>query len=128
MKSLVYIRTALASLALAAAIGGSVANAAPSDGQTVNIDNLAFAPGDVTIPAGSTLAWTNLESGVPHTTTSLDGVWDSGVLATGASFSQTFAQAGDFAYQCSIHPSMRGVIHVTDSATANSVPAATSGY
>jgi plastocyanin len=41
-----------------------------------------------------------------------DGSFDSGSLATDATFSQTFDAAGTFAYHCTIHPSMTGTITV----------------
>jgi plastocyanin len=78
----------------------------------VSIDAFAFAPADVSVAVGATVAWTNFQGGVKHTATSLDGVWDSGVLSTNDSFGFAFSQAGDFAYQCDIHPSMHGIIHV----------------
>jgi plastocyanin len=112
------LRTAVvASLALAAVVGGSAVQAAPAD-QNVSIDRFAFSPAEVTVGVGTSVVWTNQQSGVPHTSTSLDGLWDSDVLATNKTFSFTFNQSGDFAYQCDIHPSMRGVVHVTADTSA----------
>ncbi len=79
---------------------------------TVTINDFAFSPAEVVVLAGVAVIWTNAQNGVPHTTTSLDGVWDSGRLATGDAFLFTFDQAGTYAYQCTIHPPMRGTVRV----------------
>jgi plastocyanin len=60
---------------------------------------------------GTTVTWTN-DDGVNHTVTSDQGAFDSGPLATGQTFSQTFNQAGTFTYHCTIHPSMQGTVVV----------------
>jgi plastocyanin len=80
---------------------------------TVQANNFSFSPSDVTVNVGDTVQWV-FEQGV-HTTTSLDGLWDSGNLSAGSTFQFTFNQAGDFHYKCSLHFSccnMAGVVHV----------------
>jgi plastocyanin len=112
------IRHALVSgAALAIVIGAPAAQAATTD-QSVSVDAFAFTQADATLPVGARLTWTNAQNGVPHTATSLDGIWDSGVLSTNDTFGFTFDQTGDFAYECSIHPSMRGIVHVVANADA----------
>lgn len=59
----------------------------------------------ITIGTGATVTVTN-NDGTDHTWTSDDGAFDSGVLASGASFEFTFEEAGEFSYHCEIHPSM----------------------
>jgi plastocyanin len=108
--------------AVFAAPGDHVAQA--SD-QGVSIDSFAFAPADVTVPVGATLTWSNAQSGIPHTSTSVDGLWDSGVLSTGDTFNFTFNQVGDFSYQCNIHPSMHGIVHVSGGASTDGSAIAT---
>lgn len=122
----------LGSLAPIAIFSASATEAAPNDQaaptptQSVRIDSFAFGPAEVSIPVGTTLAWSNAQTGVPHTTSSGDGVWDSGILSTGDTFNFEFDQAGDFAYQCNIHPSMHGIVHVlADAGTQASVGATT---
>ena len=113
--------TVFAALTLAAVAATPVALAATPDqsgDQSVTIDNFAFAPAGLSVPVGATLTWTNVQDGVRHTTSSLDGTWDSGVLSSGDSFAFTFTTVGDFAYQCNIHPSMKGVVHVIDNSAA----------
>jgi plastocyanin len=41
-----------------------------------------------------------------------DGAFRSDRLGSGATFSQTFAKAGTFAYHCAIHPGMTGTVTV----------------
>jgi plastocyanin len=78
----------------------------------VGIENFSFTPGDLVVSVGTTVEWQNRASGTSHTTTAVDGEWDSGVLEAGGSFSQTFTEAGAFDYFCSIHPAMTGTITV----------------
>lgn len=86
----------------------TVAAAAPL---AVTIAGFAFDPADVTVPVGTTVTWTNRD-GAPHTITSEDGTWESGNLGEGASFTFTLDTPGEYAYYCSIHPSMEGTIRV----------------
>ncbi|HZU06152.1 MAG TPA: cupredoxin domain-containing protein [Chloroflexota bacterium] len=61
-----------------------------------------FLPADLTVPVGTTLTWTN-RGRATHTVTSA-GVWDSGPLRPGQSWSAVFAVPGTFEYRCTIHP------------------------
>jgi plastocyanin len=110
------IAALVASVALVVVAGASSAGAAP-EAPVVTIDNFAFAPVEISIPAGTTLTWTNQQA-ARHTTTSDTGVWDSDVMARDQSFAFTFDQAGDFAYHCDIHPEMLGVVHVVAAVAA----------
>jgi plastocyanin len=66
----------------------------------------------MTVKAWSTVTWTN-EDTARHTITADDGSFDSGSIGSGATYQQTFATAGTFAYHCAIHPSMTATITVT---------------
>lgn len=66
----------------------------------------------LTIKAGTTVTWTNDDPGVAHTVTSVDGLFDSGFLNEGDSWSYTFDDPGEFEYLCSPHPWMRAKIIV----------------
>lgn len=104
----------------AAALFGSHPTRAQA-AQQVTIQNYAYGPPSVTIPVGSTVTWTNQDSGVDHTTTSDASsavAWDSGNLAPGAAYSVTFTQPGTFTYHCSIHPFMTGTIVVQGAGNA----------
>ena len=83
-------------------------------GIRVTIADSAFSPSKIEVQTGTTVTWTN-DDAVPHTVTSTrsddvdsatSGLFDSGTLQTGESFSYTFTKAGDYPYECTIHASM----------------------
>ena len=78
----------------------------------VEIKDTAFNPTTITVKAGDKVTWTNNDS-FAHTVTLDDNSVDSGNLAGGATFDNTFATAGTFAYHCKIHSSMHGTVTVT---------------
>jgi plastocyanin len=76
-----------------------------------------FSPGNLTVKVGSTVTWVNMDP-VAHTVTSSSvpsgaSTFDSGVILFGYSYNHKFSQAGVYRYYCTIHPSMIGVITVT---------------
>ncbi len=77
----------------------------------VNIDNFSFGPVELTVPARTTVTWTNRDD-IPHTIVSTDNAFKSKVLDTDEKFSFTFNKAGTFSYFCSIHPKMTGKVTV----------------
>ncbi len=87
----------------------------PSASVPVTIENLEFNPVTITVSAGSTVKWTNLDN-VPHdvTTTGQAPVpFTSATLRKGDSYEHTFTQPGTYNYYCSIHPFMKGTVVVT---------------
>ena len=73
-----------------------------------------FAPGSITIPAGTTVTWQN-DSVIGHTVTSREaGFMSSGMLDHGERFSQTFDEPGTFRYACDPHGWMTGSITVVE--------------
>lgn len=90
---------------------GEPAGSPAAAGGSVTIKDLSFQPNALTVPVGSTVTWTNNDS-TQHTVSADDGSFDSGILQQGATFSQTFATAGTFAYHCNIHDTMTGTITV----------------
>lgn len=83
------------------------------EGVEVAIVDFAYAPGTITIKVGTTVTWTN-EDNVGHTATSDDGVFDSGMLGKGSSYSYTFTTTGTYGYLCAPHPYMVATIVVTE--------------
>jgi plastocyanin len=75
-----------------------------------------FEPAEITVPVGSTVVWKN-DGQQPHTVTADDNSFDSPNVSPGGTWQRTFAAAGDFAYHCSPHPWMKGVVRVTGAAT-----------
>ena len=92
---------------------------APDD-EPVTIVDLAFSPADVEVPSGTTVTWHN-EGAAMHTVTAEDGSFDSGFLASGATWSRTFGDAGTYAYVCSLHPGMAGRVVVAPASAAGSL-------
>ena len=77
----------------------------------IDIQGYAFSPSSITINVGDTIVWTNYDS-ASHTVTSNDGLFDSGGISTGNTFSFTFTSAGTFNYYCTPHPGMTGSVTV----------------
>jgi len=93
----------------AAADAGAAASA---QSVAVEIKDFAFNPPEITVPVGGSVTWTN-DDGTPHTATGLDRkVLQSGPIAPGESFTQTFDTAGTFDYFCEFHANMKGSIVV----------------
>jgi plastocyanin len=88
----------------------STAAAAPN-GPAVTIDNFAFSPAALTVPAGTTVVWTNHDD-LPHNIVERSQKFRSKALDTDDSFSYTFADAGTYEYFCGLHPKMVGKIIV----------------
>jgi plastocyanin len=89
------------------------AGSAGASGFGVSIVYRAFQPPNLTIDAGDTVTWTN-RSLMAHTVTATAGMFDSGRLDAGASFSVAFPTPGTFIYGCTIHPTMKGRVTVRD--------------
>ncbi len=107
----------VAGAALLLAIGSSHVEAAPlAAARSVAIQDFAFVPASITVNAGDTVTWSNVDA-VGHTTTSTNGRWNSPTLGQGQSFSFTFTAPGTFAYRCNIHPSMTGTVVVQAATT-----------
>ena len=72
---------------------------------------------EITVEPGTRLRWTNHDE-TPHTVTSQDGkkVLASPGMDVGDQYEFVFATEGDFAYFCTVHPMMTGVVHVRKSA------------
>ena len=59
---------------------------------------------------GDTVVWINKDP-FPHTVTA-KGVFDSHAMAAGRSWTYTARKAGEFAYICTLHPTMKGTLKV----------------
>ncbi len=98
-----------AMLGLFAVCGPSAAD--PADATKIVVKEFMFAPTPLTIKAGSTVTWTNMDD-EPHTAVSDTGLFKSGGMDTNESFSFKFDKPGTYHYTCSIHPRMVGTIIV----------------
>ena len=81
------------------------------DPTRIVVKDFMFQPTSLTVKAGSTVTWTNMDE-EPHTVVSTGGVFRSNALDTKDSFSFKFDQPGTYRFVCSIHPQMVGTIVV----------------
>ena len=78
----------------------------------ISLTQFTFNPGSVSIPANLvTVTWTNNDGGA-HTVTSDTGLFDSGNLNPGMTFSHFFPTPGSYPFHCTYHPYMTGTITV----------------
>lgn len=80
-------------------------------------DNACYLPAETTVGVGGTVTWTNDDTAA-HTVTSgtptdgPDGMFDSSIIMSGATFEYTFEEAGQYDYFCIVHPWMTGKVSV----------------
>jgi len=78
-------------------------------------------PASASFAARPKIIWTNADreadsyggTGTTHHLISDTGLFDSGTLSVGKSYSFTFAATGTYSYHCTLHPSMVGTITLT---------------
>ena len=77
----------------------------PDGAEEVRIVDFAYEPEPVRVSAGTTVAWTNLDSTM-HTVTAADGKggWDSGYLGRNETYLLEFNEPGVYKYICTLHP------------------------
>jgi len=128
MKKIIYSLFVLLTVFSVIAITPSAFAAHGEGGMSATVENAAgsstpgcepdcFIPSPVVITVGGTVTWENTDTAA-HTSSSgtpaggPDGVFDSSLIMTGASFSHTFDSAGTFDYFCMVHPWMTGTVIV----------------
>lgn len=94
---------------IAASAGLGVAHAETPN--AVVIKNFMFSPMALTIKAGSTVTWTNLD-GEPHTVVNDAGMFRSAALDQNDTYQFKFDKPGVYKVFCGIHPNMRETITV----------------
>jgi len=83
----------------------------PAETKTVQISNFQFQPQELTVTAGTTVAWLNRDQTI-HNVVSKDGKVASPGLDTDDRYAVVFEHEGDYPYFCALHPQMTGVVHV----------------
>ena len=79
--------------------------------------NACYLPADITINAGDTVEWINVDTAA-HTVTGgspadgPSGVFDSSLVMGGAAYAFTFEETGSYDYFCMVHPWMVGSVTV----------------
>lgn len=77
----------------------------------VAISNFAFGPGALKIVAGQKVTWVNGDAS-PHQITLTSGGARSELMLKGQKATLQFDAAGNIAYHCGLHPTMKGTIEV----------------
>ena len=86
------------------------AAAGPGATHTVTIENMQFQPQELTVHRGDRIVWVNKDL-FPHTVTA-PKIFDSGSIASNASWSYSATRSGQYAYGCTYHPTMKGTLKV----------------
>ena len=89
-------------------VGAATASIAAS--HTIVIDGLKYEPETMTAKVGDRVVWINKDP-FPHTVT-VAGGFDSHEIAAGKSWTYTPRKAGEYAYICTLHPTMKGTLRV----------------
>ena len=80
---------------------------------TIKMQNIAFAPNDVSAKVGQTVKWEN-EDTVDHNVVADKGEeFKSKNFGQGGTYSYKLDEAGTIQYECTLHPGMTGTITVT---------------
>ena len=87
------------------------ARAADAPPAAVHIENFAFRPQTLEVPAGTTVVWINDDEEL-HALFALDSSFRSPGLEGDGKFEHRFTVPGTYEYRCSLHPQMKGTIVV----------------
>jgi plastocyanin len=106
-------RRPLAVLAVtAAALGGQVAASAAAP-KSVTLKNIAFSPERLSVARGTTVTFRWRDDTTTHNVTSRGAKRFKTIPdRTAGSIRRTFANAGVYRYECTLHPGMTGQITV----------------
>ena len=99
------------STAASAPVKDAVVEMAKGTASNTKCGDQCFVPSKVTISAGGTVTWKNVDS-AGHFATSSDGkTFDTGMVNAGASSAPvTIKTAGTYDYMCMVHPWMKGTV------------------
>lgn len=86
---------------------------AATSGNNVSINNAKYRPKNLTVKVGTSVTWTNNDSVPQSVTSDSPGVFDSGLLQPGGTWSYTFSQAGTFPYHSTATKTTFGSVTVT---------------
>jgi hypothetical protein len=92
----------------------TLALAALAELHEVSIGDNFFNPTIVAVSTGDRVRWTN-DGEHAHRTKSLDGLWDSGFMDPGETYTRTFNTSGSFDYNDPQYPYATGTVNVESS-------------
>jgi plastocyanin len=103
----------IAAVMLIVGLGLRALPSAASAGDTVTIEigNYSFVPAEVTVAPGTRVVWVNHDEMV-HSVVSAEHLFGSTGMDTDDEYSFVFEKEGDYAYLCSLHPYMTGIVKV----------------
>lgn len=84
------------------------------DAVTIDMKDVKYVPQNATVAVGKKVVWTNSDA-FAHTVTKSTGPgkgFDSGTVAAGKTYEQTFTTPGKISYYCEIHPNQVGSLTV----------------
>ena len=96
---------------LMAALTAMIPAAQAQEASQVTIKNFMFSPMDLTVKAGTTITWKNLD-GEPHLVVNDAGLFRSPALDQNDTYQFKFDKPGVYKVFCSIHPYMKATITV----------------
>ena len=97
--------------------GGGQESASPGKKVEVAMKDFKFKPQSLEIEKGTTVTWTN-EDKAAHDVTKTGGPGpdfssgESGGMAKGDTYKETFTTAGEIEYVCTVHPDMKANLTV----------------
>ncbi len=105
--ALIALRSVMLTTALA--IGSPAAFA--QDSNEIVIKNFMFSPMSLTVKAGTTVTWKNMD-GEPHSVVNDAGIFHSAALDQNETYQFKFDKPGVYNVNCGIHPYMKATITV----------------
>jgi plastocyanin len=84
---------------------------AKAQSHVVTIEGVQFHPATLRVHRGDTIVWINKDL-FPHTVTAAAKAFDSHDIAPNASWTYRAVKAGNYAYTCTYHPTMKGQLSV----------------
>lgn len=84
-------------------------NGIGNNGNIIYMKNSVFSSASLQVSPGAEVIWVN-DDVMVHTVTADDNRFNSGDIAVGDTFRYRFDVVGTYAYHCSYHSNMKGVI------------------
>ena len=79
---------------------------------TVTVTDNRYEPAEVEIAVGDAVTW-EFAGGMEHDVVADDGSFVSELTRSGT-YTHVFTAAGEYGYDCSVHPEMTGVVRVSE--------------
>jgi len=80
----------------------------------ITIADFSYDPDQIETIVGATVTWSNADDFAHTVTATGAGPLDSGEIGADGTYRATFDAPGSYEYLCTIHPSMRGVVQVSN--------------